>query len=105
MVIFHKVLALRVTSCLFRLALQGYSVALLPRRFALRARILGCFAPSHFALRAHENFQKKSVSQSTQNGLKRIEMPKTFCTPLTHYALCTRFAPSGFALRSLGLSA
>ena len=34
-----------------RLALRVYSVASLPRRIALRARILGCFAPSGFAPR------------------------------------------------------
>ena len=34
---------------------------------------------ARFALRAHENFQKKSVSQSTQNALKRIEMQKKIC--------------------------
>ena len=44
-----------------RLALRGYSVASLPRRFAPRARILSRFAPSKFS-------KKKSVSQSTQNG-------------------------------------
>ena len=43
---------------------------------ALCARILGRFAPSHFALRAHKNFQPKKVSQSTQNGLKRVKMQK-----------------------------
>ena len=32
--------------------------------------------------------KKKSVSQSTQNALKRIEMQNIFFTPLTHYALC-----------------
>ena len=32
-------------------------------------------------------FSKKSVSQSTRNALKRIEMPKKFFTPLTDYAL------------------
>ena len=42
-------LALRVTSCLFRLALRGYSVASLPRSFALCARIFGRFAPSKFS--------------------------------------------------------
>ena len=41
--------------------------------------ILSCFGPSSFALR--------SVSQLTQNALKRIEMQKYF-TSLTHYALC-----------------
>ena len=39
------------------------------------AGLLGRFASSHLALRAHENFQK-SVSKSIQNGLKRIEMQK-----------------------------
>ena len=34
------------------------------------------FARARFALCAHENFQKKGVSQSTQNALKRIEMQK-----------------------------
>ena len=113
---------MRVTSCLFRLALRGYSVASLPRSFALRARILGRFAPSKFS-------KKKSVSQSTQNGLKRIKMQKKFFTPLTRFARSERserrsatlptpavaslprasrfalallgcFAPSGFALRA-----
>ena len=32
-------------------------------------------------------FEKKSVSRSTLNALKRIEMQKKF-TPLTDYALC-----------------
>ena len=64
---------MRVTSSFFSLALRGYSVASLPRRFALRARILGRFAPS--------KFKKKSVSQSTQNGLKRIKMQKKFFIP------------------------
>ena len=40
-----------------------------PSGFALRARILGRFAPSKFS-------KKKSVSQSTQNGLKRVKMQK-----------------------------
>ena len=35
---------------------------------------LARFARVRFALCAHENFRKKSVSQSTQNALKRIEM-------------------------------
>ena len=40
---------------------------------------LARFARARFALRAHENFRKKkSVSQSTQNALKRIEMQKKF---------------------------
>ena len=81
-------------------------------RLAHRARILGRFAPSHFVLRAQENVQKKkkkkSVSQSTQNGLKRIKMQKKRFNPLTPFVRsaakrnltypCGRFAPSGFAL-------
>ena len=47
---------------------------------------LARFARARFALRAHENFRKKSVSQSTQNDLKRIEMQKNFFTPLTRAA-------------------
>ena len=39
---------------------------------------LARFARARFALRANENFRKKSVSQSTQNALKRIEMQKIF---------------------------
>ena len=39
---------------------------------------LARFARARFALRAHENFRKKSVSQSTQNAPKRIEMQKKF---------------------------
>ena len=47
---------------------------------------------THYALRAtrevHENFRKKkkSVSQSSRNALKRIEMKKKIFTPLTDYA-------------------
>ena len=38
---------------------------------------LARFARARFTLRAHENFRKKkSVSQSTRNALKRIEMQK-----------------------------
>ena len=47
---------------------------------------LARFACARFTLRAHENFRKKSVSQSTRNALKRIEMQKKI-TPLTDYAL------------------
>ena len=36
---------------------------------------LARFARARFAP-AHENFRKKSVSQSTRNALKRIEMQK-----------------------------
>ena len=43
---------------------------------------LARFARARFALRA-----QKSVSQSTQNALKRIEMQKKIFTPLTDYAL------------------
>ena len=59
------------------LPLQASPVGLLGR-FApsvLCACILGRFAPSHFVLHTHENL-KKSVSQSYQNGLKRIEKKK-----------------------------
>ena len=55
---------------------------------------LARFARARFALRAHENFRKKGVSQSTQNALKRIEMQKINFTPLTDHALC---GPSGVA--------
>ena len=50
---------------------------------------LARFARARFALRAHENFRKKkkSMSQSTQNALKRTEMQKKIFTPLTDYAL------------------
>ena len=34
---------------------------------------LARFARARFTLRAHENFRKKSVSQSTRNALKRIQ--------------------------------
>ena len=37
---------------------------------------LARFARTRFTLRAHENFRKKSASQSTRNALKRIEMQK-----------------------------
>ena len=58
------------------------------------AGLLGRFAPSelraprsHFrSLRSLKIFKKKSVSQSTPNGLKRIKMQKTFFTPLTRFA-------------------
>ena len=52
---FSLKLALRVTSCLFRLALREYLVASQPRRIAIR--ILG----RNLALRAHENFPKKEM--------------------------------------------
>ena len=92
-----KRLALRVTT---RLALRGYSVASLPRRFALAFSVASL--PRNLK-------KKKSVSQSTQNGLKCIKMPKNFFTPLTHF----KRAASGKAqpylpvrsLRSLGLRA
>ena len=37
---------------------------------------LARFACARFALRPHENFWKKRVSQSTRNALKRMEMQK-----------------------------
>ena len=50
---------------------------------------LARFARARCTLRAHESFRKKSVSQLTQNALKRIKMQKKnfFFTPLTDYAL------------------
>ena len=43
---------------------------------------LARFARARFTLRAHENFRKKkSVSQSTRNALKRIEMHTKNFTP------------------------
>ena len=42
---------------------------------------LARFAHARFTLRAHENFRKKSVSQSTRKALKRIQMQKK-CLPL-----------------------
>ena len=76
----YRLLAYRPAPRIFQLALRGYLVASLPRasRFALASR-------SHRsrAFRAHENFRKKSVSQLTQNALKRIKMQKKnfFFTP------------------------
>ena len=80
--IFLYPLALRVTSCLFRLALRGYSVASLPRSFALRARIFGRFAPSKFS--------KKKVCLNRLEILWNAQKckKKFFFTPLTHYVLC-----------------
>ena len=83
-------LAYRLAPRTFQLALRGYSVASLPRasRFALASCLLclrafralplhlACFARARFTLCANENFRKKSVSQSTRNALKRIEMQK-----------------------------
>ena len=81
-----------------RLALRGYSVASLPRRFApsaLRAsrshsRSLRALRSNSRSLRSLEIFKKKSVSQSTQNGLKRIKMQKNFFTLLTRFARSER---------------
>ena len=62
-------------------------------------KLLGHFAPSGFALCARillasltrfsqsQKFSKKSMSQSAQNALKRIEMQTKNFTPLTHYPL------------------
>ena len=94
-------LALRVTSCLFRLALRGYSVA----------SLLWASRSHPQSLRSLKIFKKK-VSQSTPNGLKRIKMQKNFL-PLWRASVaqraqraakcnftypCGRFAPSSFAL-------
>ena len=97
-VLHYFILAYRPAMRTFQLALRGYSVASLPRRFALT-----------------KIFNKKRVSQSTQNSLKRIEMQKN--RSLNHYALrakrserqgatiptpdpCGRLAPSSFTLRA-----
>ena len=68
--LFYSELALQVTSCLFRLALRGYSVASLSQASRSRA---SCSHPQ--SLRSLE-IKKKIVSQSTPNGLKRIKMQK-----------------------------
>ena len=90
----------------------------------------GCFAPSALcALGSHsgslrslafcasrsQKFFKKCVSQSTQNGLKRIEMQKKILYPFDSLRTlrvaqreakrklsyrCSRFTPSGLALRT-----
>ena len=76
-IIIIGLLAYRPASRAFRLALRGYSVALLPRT-------------SHFALAsrfARKFSEKNNVSQSTRNALKRIEMQTKKPTPLTHCAL------------------
>ena len=53
-----------------------------PLDFAFCAGILLALLPwasrSRFTIRAHKNFWKRSVSQSTRNALKRIEMQKKF---------------------------
>ena len=92
------------------------------------AGLLGRFAPSALrALRSHSRSlcslglhilrsrkfpKKESVSQSTQNGLKRVKMQKKTFTPLTRFARSAASAASGEAqplplrsLRSLGLRA
>ena len=73
-----------------------------------------------FCASRSRKFKKKIVSQSTQNGLKRIEMQKKFFYPfdslrfarsaasdgaqpylplrLFHARILSRFAPSGFAI-------
>ena len=100
---FYQLLALRITSCLLRLVLRGYSVASLPRSWRLHSRLLSRFAPSIPGLRAshshsqslrslglcaRKNLKKKSVSQSTWNALKRIEMQKNLLLwPDTRFAL------------------
>ena len=50
------------------------------------------------SLRAHENFRKKSVSQSTRNALKRIKMQKKIFYPFDRLrALRVPQSPSGIA--------
>ena len=74
-------LAYRPAPRTFQLALRCYSVASLPR--ASRFALASCSLRSR-VFRAHENFRKKSVSQST---LKRVKMQKKKLPLLTHYAL------------------
>ena len=75
-----------------RLTRRSLSLLSQSRAAYLRSH-LARIVSARFALRAHKNFQEKSVSQSTQNALKRIEMEKKTnnFTPLTHYAQ----SPSG----------
>ena len=83
-----------------------------PSGFALCTRIIGRFAPSSLALCAHillallttfralrsrKFLTKKSVSQSSRNALKRIEMQKK-ASPM---GLLCRFASSGIMLAFL----
>ena len=73
---FNQVQAYRPAPRTFQLDLRGYSVASLPRasRFALASRSLRSRA--FCASRSQKIFEKKSVSQSTQNALKRVKMQK-----------------------------
>ena len=101
-------LALRDTLCLFRLALQGYSVASLP--LALRfhsqsllslwlcAFILSRFASSSFALSRVSSFtltkifeKNKCISINLKCSETHRNAKKMF-TPLTHYAPVLRFS-------------
>ena len=87
----YIVLAYRPALRDYRLALRGYLVASLTQasRFALvrfaRTRFALCtrISLTRCLLRSRvfceqKNFRKKSVSQSTRNALKRIEMQKIF---------------------------
>ena len=59
---------------------------------------LARFACARFALRAHKNFRKKSVSQLTRNALKRIEMQKKNFYPFDRLrASRVAQSPSGVA--------
>ena len=59
---------------------------------------LARFARARFTLRAHEIFGKKSVSQSTRNDLKRIEMQKKKIYPFDRLrASRVAQSPSGVA--------
>ena len=60
---------------------------------------LARFASARFALHTHKNFwEKKSVSQSTQNALKRIEMQKKIFYPFDRLrASRVAQSPSGVA--------
>ena len=81
--LFHCILflylAYKPATRTFQLALWGYSVASLPRASWL------C---------AHKNYpKKKSVSQSTQNALKRVKMLKNLLPlwPIMRFALSVKF--------------
>ena len=64
----------------FRLALQGYLVALLPQ--ALRFVLASCaLCLRAFSTSRSQKFSKKGVSQSTQNALKSIEKQNKILYP------------------------
>ena len=68
--LYHIILAYRPALRTFQLALRGYS------GFALRARISLASLVRVLRLALTKIFEKKSVSQPTQNVLKRVKMQK-----------------------------